>query len=149
MKIFSLLLVIFLTSCAVTPYKDLNLDTTSNFKSPKEGMAGIYVYQWKRGIIGAMSDVKFEIKGQETIIPLNTGEYGHLEVAPGHYEYKFQGGIFSNTYLPVEFEANQNYFFRAFLFQFTDTAVLIRDQDEIDEAKQNISSGRYEWYSVD
>ena len=82
MKIISLFLVVFLTGCAATPYRDLNLDTTSNFNRPKGGMAGIYVYQWKTGIIGAALDVDFEIKGYPTIA-LNTGEYGHFEIAPG------------------------------------------------------------------
>ena len=73
---------------------------------------------------------------------------GILRLHRGHYEYKLKGGLFK-TYLPVDFEENQNYFFRAFLFQATDHAVLIRDQFEIDEAKNNISTGRYEWHSLD
>lgn len=146
-----ILLVVFfslwLTGCAVTPYKDLNLDTTSDFKSPTKGMSGVYVYQWKSGILGAGSDVNFQIKGQPTI-PLNTGEYGYLEVAPGKYEYKLIGG-FQNLYIPVDFEADQNYFFRAVLVNFSDRSVLIRDQKEIDETKKNIATGRYEVYDVD
>jgi hypothetical protein len=131
----------------VTPYKELNLDTTSNFKIPHEGMSGVYVYQWKTGIIGALLDVDFEIKG-EPIISLNTGEYGYMEIKPGLYEYKLQGGLFK-IYLPVEFEANNNYFFAAKLSNATDRAVLVRDQQAIDEAKENILSGRYEIYSKD
>ena len=138
---------LFLTGCAVTPYKDLNLDTTSNFKPPSKGMSGVYVYQWKTGILGAASDVNFQIKGQ-TAIPLNTGEYGYLEVAPGKYEYKLFGGL-QNLYLPVDFEADQNYFFRAKLVNFSDQSVLIRDQTEIDETKKNIATNRYEVSDVD
>lgn len=136
-----------LTACAVAPYKDLNLDTTSNFKSPTKGMAGVYVYQWKSGILGAGMDVNFQIKGQRTV-SLNTGEYGYFEVAPGTYEYKVIGGN-QNLYAPVEFEADQNYFFRAVLLQFSDHSFLVRDQIEIDDAKKNISTGRYEVYDVD
>jgi len=145
-----LLLVFFslcLTGCAVTPYKDLKLDTTSDFESPTKGMAGVYVYQWKKGMIGAGMDVNFQIKGQPTI-SLNTGEYGYLEVIPGKYEYKVIGG-FHNLYVPVEFEADHNYFFHAALLQFTDHSFLVRDQKEIDETKKNISTGRYEVYDVD
>ena len=139
--------LLMLSGCTVIPYKERNLDTTSNFKYPKDGMAGIYVYQMKKGIFGAARDVDFEIKGQP-IISLNTGEYGYFEVPPGKYEYKFSGGIL-NKYVPVEFDANQNYFFLASLRNFTDHSVLIPFQEEIDETKANIMSGRYEWYSVD
>ena len=150
-KKMKLLLIIMsavlFTGCTVIPYEELNLDTTSNFKSPKEGRAGVYVYQWKTGIYGAGSDVDFELKGYPEL-PLNTGEYGYFEVSPGEYEYKFSGGIFTQ-YVPVKFEANQNYFFRARLHNFTDQSFLIRDQVEINEAKENILSGRYEEHTVD
>lgn len=139
--------VMLFTGCTVIPYEQLNLDSTSNFKSPKDGQAGIYVYQWKSGIFGAGSDVDFEIKGYPEL-PLNTGEYGYFEVLPGDYEYKLSGGVFEQ-YAPVKFEANQNYFFRAFLLNFSDHSVLIRDQAEINEAKENVANGHYEEHSVD
>ena len=146
--LLALISVLMVTGCAaVVPYKDLNLDTTSNFKSPAEGKSGIYVYQWKTGILGAGSDVDFEIKGVVEI-SLNTGEYGYVEVEPGKYEYKLSGGLFKQ-YIPVEFEANKNYFFRAVLLNFSDTAFLIRDQTEINDAKRNILTGRYELNSID
>jgi hypothetical protein len=146
-----LLFIIFsamlFTGCASVPHEDLNLDTTSNFNSPSEGRAGIYVYQWKTGILGAGSDVDFEIKGY-SVLSLNTGEYGYFEMPPGDYEYKLSGGLF-DQFVPVKLEANENYFFRAFLLNFSDNSVLIRDQTEIDETKENISSARYELYSID
>ena len=43
-----------------------------------------------------------------------------------------------------QFDPNTNYFFRAAIFQFSDAIYLNRDQKEIDEAKVNILSGRYE-----
>lgn len=138
---------LFLTGCTVIPYKDLNLDTTSDFKSPTKGMSGIYVYQWKSGILGAAVDVNFQIKGQPAI-PLNTGEYGYLELAPGRYEYKALGG-FHNLYFPEDFEADKNYFFRAQLSNFSDSIGLIREQKEIDEAKKYIATGRYEIFNLD
>lgn len=138
----------FFVGCAVVPYEQLKLDTTTNFRMPSPSKAGIYVYQWKAGIIGAARDVDFEIKGQPKI-PLNTGEYGYFEVLPGDYEFKWTGGILGKQYLPVKLEANQNYFFHAFLYDFVDRANLIRDQQAIDEAKKNILSGRYEMYDVD
>ena len=137
----------FFVGCAVVPYEQLKLDTTSSFRQPSPNKSGIYVYQWKAGIIGAVRDVDFEIKGQPKIA-LNTGEYGYFELSPGEYEYKFIGGIFK-SYLPIKFEPSQNYFFHAFLYDFTDRANLIRDQQAIDEAKRNILSGRYEAYDVD
>jgi hypothetical protein len=146
-RFVTLLIATALTGCASVPYEELNLDTTTNFKSPSNGQAGVYVYQWKRGIIGSLTDVTFEIRGQRKIA-LNTGEYGYLELAPGQYEYKFSGGL-SPTFFPIKLELGRNYFFRAFLFQFTDYSVLIRDQQEINEAKENIGSGRYEPHDVD
>ena len=141
-KIFILLGVLILSGCSVTPYKELNLDTTSNFKTPTEGKTGVYVYQWKTGPLGALVDVDFDIKGKPEV-SLNTGEYAHFEIDPGQYEYKLLGGLFP-MYAPVEFESNENYFFRAFLLNFSDNAYLVRDQIEINEAKKHILSGRYE-----
>lgn len=136
-----------LGGCAVVPYEQRQLDTTSNFRVPPPDKAGIYVYQWKRGVIGSVFDVSFEIKGQRKIA-LNTGEYGYLEVPPGDYEYKLKGGMFQ-IFLPVTFKAGQNYFFRAALVNASDMSALIADQKEIDEAKQNIVSGRYEFHDID
>lgn len=135
-----------LAGCAVVPYEQLGLDTTSNFREPPPDRAGIYVYQWKTGILGAAMDVDFEIKGQPKIA-LNTGEYGYLEVPPGEYEYKVMGG--PAIFVPVKFDGGQNYFFRAFLASFSDRSFLVRDQQEIDEAKQNLLSGRYELHDID
>lgn len=92
-------------------------------------------------------DVNFEIKGQPRIA-LNTGEYGYLEVPPGEYEYKVKGGL-GAIFIPVKFDAGQNYFFRAYLVNLSDLSFLIGDQQEIDEAKQNILTGRYEWHDID
>lgn len=142
-----ILMVSLFTGCASVPYEDLKLDTTSNFNMPKNGKAGIYVYQWKTGILGAGFDVDFEIKGYPEY-SLNTGEYAYFELSPGEYEYKLSGGLLTQ-FLPVKFEENKNYFFRAFILNFSDNAVLIRDQAEINDAKKNILSGRYELYSVD
>ena len=149
MNIIILLIMnaMLIAGCASTPYEKLNLDTTSNFNKPKKGMAGIYVYQWKTGVLGAAFDVDFEVKGYPEL-SLNTGEYGYFEVLPGSYEYKLSGGIFKQ-YDSVRFEANQNYFFRAALLNASDFAILIRDQMEIDEAKKYIKSGRYEKNSKD
>lgn len=145
--IFALLIIAGITGCSVVPYEQLNLDTTSNFREPEDGKAGIYVYQWKTGILGAGLDVDFEIKGAKEI-PLNTGEYGYFELLPGEYEYKLIGGIFKQ-YIPVNFEANKNYFFRAALLNSSDHAFLVRDQKEINEAKKNILTQRYELHDVD
>ncbi|MCW4445847.1 DUF2846 domain-containing protein [Vibrio splendidus] len=148
MKFFLIILSsIFFAGCTSIPYEELNLDTTSDIGSPTDGKTGIYVYQWKSGVIGSISDVDFEIKGQP-ILSLNTGEYGYFEVIPGKYEYKVAGGIF-DSFIPIIFEANKNYFFRASIVNFSDYSYLIREQVEIDETKTNIVSGRYELYSVD
>lgn len=145
--IATLAIVSGLAGCAAIPYEQLKLDTTSNFRKPPAEKAGIYVYQWKTGVLFALMDVNFEIKGQPRIA-LNTGEYGYLEVPPGEYEYKLSGGL-AQTFFPVKFEAGQNYFFRAIYINFSDHSFLVRDQREIDEAKRDILSGRYEKHDVD
>ena len=146
MKLILLLIgFTILAGCTTTPYKELNLDTTSNFKTPEKGKSGIYVYQWKRGIIGALFDIDFSIKGLPEV-SLNTGEYAFYEVEPGNYEYS--GGSL-DKYKPVTFEADQNYFFRAFMLFGTGFAAIIRDQEEIEDAKLYILSGRYEHHLVD
>lgn len=146
-SIIAVVLAAALSGCATVPYEQLQLDTTTNFRKPSPNKAGVYVYQWKTGFIGAALDVKFEIRGLPTIA-LNTGEYGYAEVEPGSYEYKVLGGIFP-TFIPVRFEAGKNYFFRAALSSAQDVSFLVRDQTEIDEAKANILSGRYEPYDAD
>ncbi|MGB0219366.1 MAG: DUF2846 domain-containing protein [Sinimarinibacterium flocculans] len=143
----SLMIATCLCGCAITPYEQLGLDTTSGFRAPPSDKAGVYVYQWKSGIVGAGMDVDFELSGQPTIA-LNTGEYGYMEVPPGEYQYKLIGGL-GPVFVPVTFLAGQNYFFRAALVNFSDQVVLVRDQHEIDAAKQNIASGRYEYHDVD
>ncbi|XKH60754.1 DUF2846 domain-containing protein [Halomonas sediminis] len=145
--VLALLAAVSLAGCSMTPYQDLNLDTTSNFRKPSNTMAGVYVYQWKTGVLGAMLDVDFEIKDGPTV-SLNTGEYGYFEIEPGQYEYKYKGGLWK-MHAPIEFQANQNYFFRAAFANLSDHAFLVRSQQEINEAKQNIHSGRYEWHEDD
>lgn len=147
-RLIILVLFFFLSGCATTtPYKELNLDTTSGFKAPTKGMAGIYVYQIKKGIFGSAFDVNFEIKGEKKIA-LNTGEYGYFEIKPGRYEYKLKGGLFP-IYIPVDFDANENYFFRASLLNASDVSVLIRDQLEIDDVKSKMMKNYYEPHDVD
>lgn len=147
MKVFILLALLTIAGCAIKPYEDLGLDTTSDFKIPTEGMAGLYVYQWKSGIFGAGLDVDFELMAGPKL-SLNTGEYGYLEVAPGDYQYKILGGP-RPVYAPLKLEAGENYFFRSYLSYGMDTSSLTRDQSEIDDAKRNIASGRYELNTVD
>ncbi len=146
-KIMLFVCVLIISGCSITPYKDLGLDTTSNFNTPTPGRSGIYVYQLKMGIYGAIYDVNFEIKDGPTA-SLNTGEYATFEIDPGMYEYKFSGG-FIDSFVPVEFEPNQNYFFHARISNFTDLIYLVRDQDAVNAAKKNILSGRYEINTLD
>lgn len=136
-----------LSACSVTPYDELSLDTSTNITPPSPGMAGVYVYQWKTGPLGAGFDVDFEVKGKKEV-SLNTGEYAYFEIEPGDYEYKLQGGLFP-TYIPVTFKAGYNYFFRAVVSMALGHSFLISDQKEIDEAKEKITSGYYELNSVD
>lgn len=148
LKIIVVSLFSFLVAaCSVTPYDEKSLDTSTNITEPTSGMAGVYVYQWKTGALGAGFDVDFEIKGKKEI-SLNTGEYAYFEIEPGSYEYKLQGGIFP-TYIPVTFKAGYNYFFRSAVSMVMDNSFLISDQKEIDEAKKNITSGYYELHSID
>lgn len=148
MKYLSLLVIVILfAGCASVPYDELDLDTTTDFTTPTTGKSGIYVYQWKTGILGSALDVGFQIKGFPEV-HLNTGEYSYFEIPPGEYEYKYSGGLI-DKYTQVKVEANKNYFFKVWLFQLRDMAALIRDQTEINEAKQNILDKRYEEASVD
>ncbi|MFM5035309.1 hypothetical protein [Aeromonas media] len=151
MKSFIIVMMLmFIGGCSTSarvPYEKMGLDTTSNFNIPTKGKAGIYVFQWKTGVLGAGWDVDCGFKGGPEI-SLNTGEYGYLEVSPGQYEYRFTGGVFP-MYFPLKIEADKNYFFRGFLLSATDHCILVMDQKEIDEAKENIKSGRYELNTVD
>ncbi len=148
MKIGCVLLACFLgVGCTTRPYEELQLDTTSNFKVPTEGRAGIYVYQWKSGLFGAAADVEFEIIGGPKL-SLNTGEFGYVEVEPGDYRYKILGGP-RPQYAPLKLERNKNYFFRSYLSYGMDTSSIVTSQSEIDDAKKNILSGRYEYHTVD
>ena len=142
--------VLLFAGCAAMskPYEELNLDTTSNFKTPTEGKAGIYVYQLKTGPMGAMVDVTFEIRGYPEV-PLNTGEYAYFEVEPGDYKYEQSGGGMLGTDASMTFAANENYFFQAKFDGFTDNAYVVVTQSEVDAAKKNILSGFYEEASVD
>lgn len=141
--------VMLFAGCAVLkPYEELNLDTTSNFKTPTKGMAGIYVYQLKTGPLGAMVDVTFEIRGYPAV-PLNTGEYAYFEVKPGTYKYEQTGGGILGTDASMTFKANENYFFQARFDGFTDFATVVITQREIDAVKANILSRYYEEASVD
>jgi hypothetical protein len=147
-QLLVLCIILIITGCATRlPYKELDLDTTSNFTKPSDGKSGIYVYQWKTLTLGALLDVDFEIVGFPEL-SLNTGEYGYFEIAPGSYEYKFTGGLFAQ-YQDVTIEADQNYFFRATVLQLSDSALLIREQHEIDDAKEFITNGKYEKHDVD
>lgn len=136
-----------ISGCASTSYHDRNLDTLSNMTKPSENKAGIYVYQVKSGIIGAAVDASFSIKGQPEVT-LNTGEYAYFEIPPGEYEYRLSGGLFQN-YIPFEARAGQNYFFAASMQAFRSSSNLVIDQRLIDEAKNNIKTGRYELNTVD
>jgi hypothetical protein len=147
-KLAFLIVTLLLSGCTSTvSYEELALDSTSNFTIPPTGKSGIYVYQWKSGILGASMDVDFEIVGLPEM-SLNTGEYGYFEVEPGNYQYKIKGGLFPR-YGNATFESGKNYFFRASLYYFNDHAQLVRSQKEINDAKTFISNGKYEIYSAD
>jgi len=40
-KIMLFVCVLIISGCSITPYKDLGLDTTSNFNTPTPGRSGI------------------------------------------------------------------------------------------------------------
>ncbi|GAA4094847.1 DUF2846 domain-containing protein [Zhongshania borealis] len=148
MKYIAILILAFVTSaCSVVPYDELNLDTTTNAKRPNAGMAGIYAYQWKSGILGAHFDARFKITGQP-IIKLNTGEYGYFQIPAGNYEYRSLAGIIPK-HRDITFKAGQNYFFRLSNSMTSTSTFLIRDQDEIDATKEKINSGWYELNTLD
>ena len=113
----------------------------SSYSKPTPGMAGVYFYQWKTGILGAASDVKFVLDGQIRG-SINTGEWLYFEVPEGKHNYRLIGGLFPGE-IEHQFTAGQNYFFRGVLSSFTDTVLWVNDAVAIDETVSNIKSGRY------
>ena len=136
--------VILVGGCATGPVQQVD---ASHYSTPKTGTAGVYFYQWKTGILGAGSDVKFVLDGQ-VLGAINTGEWLYFEVPTGKHKYRFKGGLF-----PIEiehdFREKQNYFFRGILSNFTDTVFWINDLIEIDDTMKHIQSGRYEKGDID
>lgn len=140
----ALICVAMITGCAVSPKPHVD---TSWYTQPSEGKAGIYVYQWKTGIHGAISDVKFVLNDQ-VMTKLNTGEWDYFEVSPGVYEFRLFGGPFPQTE-DLTFEAGKNYFFQAALANAMDMVLPVYNEEDIREAIENIKSGRYEKADVD
>jgi hypothetical protein len=138
------LAVVIFSGCASTPVPPID---TSQYSTPTKGMAGIYFYQLKTGIIGAGSDVKF-ILDDKIFGKINTGEWLYFEENPGIHKYRFIGGPFP-SFVPIEFKEGQNYFFRGFLSSGMDHVVWINNKEAIDSAFENIKSGRYEKGDVD
>ena len=134
-----LLFPILLFGCSYTapPPPDM-----SWYKAPAQGTAGIYLYQWKVGILGSYSDVRF-ILDKQTLGKINTGEYLYFEVPAGKHKYRYKGGIIPQ-YAELDFIAGQNYFFRGVICLGSDLIVLIKDEDEINKTIKNIESGKYE-----
>ena len=121
------------------------IDTSSHHK-PASGMAGIYYYQWKRGILGAGRDVSLTLDGK-VLGKINTGEWLYFDVLPGTYVYNI-GGPFSFEG-EVVLQADKTYFFRGALNNLMDENLLITSESEIKEAFVNITSGRYEHGDID
>jgi len=136
-----LLLVISLSlvGCASTPKVAPDMRA---YSTPTEGTAGIFFYQWKTGIMGAMSDVKF-VLDEEVLGRINTGEWLYFEVEEGTHEVRILGGPFPQA-RPLEFVKGQNYFLRGALSNGMDVVVPIYSEDEIADAVKFIESGRYE-----
>ena len=141
---FFALAIATITGCAITPQPQLDM---SNYSTPSVGTAGVYFYQWKTGIIGAGSDVKFLINGK-ALGAINTGEWLYMEVPAGQQNFRMIGGIFPAD-IPFQFHERQNYFFRGQLVDFSDQVIWVNDKKEIDEAIANIESGRYEKGDID
>ncbi|AHI33419.1 hypothetical protein AU15_20905 [Marinobacter salarius] len=115
MKLLHRVLLLMVTSlslvgCASTPKVAPDMRA---YSTPTEGTAGIYFYQWKTGMMGAMSDVKF-VLNDEVLGRINTGEWLYFEVEEGTHEVRLLGGIFQQA-RPLEFVKGQNYFFRGAL----------------------------------
>lgn len=137
--IFILIAAIFIQGCATsTPAPQVDM---SGYSKAAPGMAGIYFYQWKTGIFGSLSDVKFVLDGQ-VLGSINTGEWMYLEVLAGEHKYRLKSGLIPID-IPHQFTAGQNYFFIGKLNGFTDSVVWINDIEKINEVVVNMESGRY------
>jgi hypothetical protein len=137
-QMLCLIFLFLLNGCIATkPQVDM-----SWYNKSAEGTAGIYFYQWKTGVLGSYSDVRFKLDG-ETLGKINTGEWLYFEVPAGIHKYRFDGGILPQ-YIEHDFVEGQNYFFRGFILMGADSVVLINDEKEIMETIKNIESGRYQ-----
>jgi hypothetical protein len=137
--LLALVVAIAIQGCAsYTPAPPVDM---SNYSKPTAGTAGIYFYQWKSGIFGAFSDVKFVLDGQ-VLGSINTGEWLYFEVLEGNHSYRYRGGPFKSD-TPFQFDAGKNYFFLGKLRDGMDSVSWINDPVALDEATANISSGRY------
>ena len=139
-KYFSALVAaIFIQGCATGPPAP-QVDMSSYSKAAP-GMAGVYFYQWKTGIYGSSSDVKFVLDGR-VLGRINTGEWIYMEVPEGKHNYRLSGGLFPID-IPHQFNAGQNYFFIGQLSGFEDSVVWINDAEKIKDVISNMESGRY------
>lgn len=147
MKIAKLLLplaVLIVSGCATTPKTPIDM---SWYNTPSSGSAGVYFYQWKTGVLGSYSDVRFKLDG-ESIGQINTGEWLYMEVPAGEHEYRVSGG-FLPVNAPFNFEEGQNYFFRGAISMGTDIVIWVNEEDEIKETIKSIESNHYEYGDVD
>lgn len=138
-------------SCCIRPiwlrYKPESASRQHLVLRTRERYAGYYFYQWKTGIFGALSDVKF-VMNDEVLGSINTGEWLYFEVPAGPHEYVWNGGIIPQS-TEMEFHEGSNYFFRGFLSTGSDTVSYVDDEQEINETIENIKSGRYERGNAD
>ncbi len=150
-KLFLILTVsIVFSGCAATKMsvvKPVPKIDTSSHTTPAHGMAGIYYYQWKTGVLGAGRDVTLTLNGK-VLGRINTGEWLYFDVAPGKYEYRVMTGPLSIDG-EVNLEADRVYFFRGMLRNAMAQNHLIMDENEIMDAFENIKSGKYEKGDVD
>lgn len=130
--------MVTLSGCAITPKPQIDM---SSYSKPTTGTAGVYFYQWKTGIFGALSDVKLVID-DKVLGSVNTGEWMYLEVPAGAHKYNMTNGM-GALKINLSFAEGGNYFFRGQLVNFSDTVYLINDEQEVAEVIKNMESGRY------
>jgi hypothetical protein len=134
------------TKTVVPPKATPQIDTSSR-STPVVGMSGIYFYQWKSGVFGSGHDVSLVIDGKD-LGGINTGEWLYFEIPAGTHKYKMVGGPVPID-VEVNFEAGRTYFFRGKVRNFMSEVFLMQNIEEIQEAFQNIQTGRYKKRSND
>lgn len=126
-----------LSGCSAFQEKT-TIDTTKNFRTPKEGYAGIYFYRWT--FIGFEADTDIVLDGGK-LADIDSGEYYYLELPRGAYTLlMFQDVVMPDIEKEYSFEPGRNYFFRGLSKTTYEGLMEITSDDEIIDAQNHIKN---------